>query len=169
MTAASDILSFKNIALRYGLPFGLVFIILHLLLYLLGIDKEQYSMLITAAVMILMSIYSISDARKLNGGAISFKEGFKAAFLSLLIAILIGTLYFIIHTNFIDTTYYQAMAELQMEAMRKKGYDEGTIAKAMEMSKQFMSPGFVIAMATLAQLLMNLIISSISAVIMKRP
>jgi hypothetical protein len=155
-------------AQNYGLPLGLLLIAITLFAYLLDIDKEKWLGIVVFIIIELAIIYCIYDVRKSNNISISFAEAFKPAIYMCLIAILISSVYFFIHVNFIDIHYVETMSEIQRNEMIQNGMSETSITKAMSVASSFNSPIVITGIAFLVNLIVATILSAISATIMKR-
>lgn len=161
-------ISFTSIANKYGFPLGLLLIVITLLAYLAGVDKEQWLGFSIYAIYIIAVIFSIQHVKKNQDGKIEFSGAFKVGFYTLLVAILISTLYFFIHISFIDTQYFDALADVQRSKMQEMGMSEEQIVKAMDASSAFMKPAFSIPISLFSQLFVAVIISAVCGAVMKR-
>lgn len=161
-------ISFSSISGKYGIPLGLLLIAISLIAYLIGIDKEQWFGFSIYGIYLIATILVISQVKKSNSQKISFSGAFKVGFYTLLVGIIISTLYFIIHIGFIDTQYFEALAEIQKSKMYEMGLSEEQVIKAMSASEAFLKPSISIPISFFSQLFIAVIISAICAAVMKR-
>lgn len=102
---------------RYGLYAGGMVVLSSLILYFL--DKTllaSVSSLIEFVVVVFFMTKAISATKIDLGGYISFKEAFKPAWLTFILATTIIVLYTFILMNYIDPNLKEVIKEMQLEA-----------------------------------------------------
>jgi hypothetical protein len=158
----------KTIVLHYGLLVGLVLILLQLLFFLIGIDKETYAGGISLLAMFVLCFWAVLDARKKNNGLMAFGQGYKAGALALLSGGLISLLYYYLHITVIDPNYLESMLEFQKEKMRLKGLSEESIQKSMTFVEYMGRPGIATLLASVNIIISSLLFSLIAAALFQK-
>ncbi len=157
-----------QIFIRYGLPLGLFFIVMTILLYLLDMDTEKWAGYLSWGIMLVAAFYMIYDVRKSQNGLITFGEGFKVVFFALLFANIISSIYFFIHIQFVNTNFMEALEQAQRAEMLSRGMSEEMIEKSMALAESFNSPTVSVPIGLLVNTVISAIFGAIAAAIMKK-
>lgn len=154
--------------MRYGLPLGLFFMGMTILFYLIDMDTEKWTGFLAWSIMLVISFYFVYDARKLQNGQITFKEGFKVAFFALFFATVINTIYLYLHIEYINTHFLETLMEKEKAAMLSKGISEETVAKNMALVAPFNSPLVSVLSPFVINTVLSAVIGVVSAAVMKK-
>ncbi len=106
-----------NHPIRYGLLAGVSVVLVNLIIYFT--DKTllaSISSLVELIVVIFFMTKAVSDTKSDLGGWISFKDAFKPAWLTFILATTIIVLYTFILMNYIDPSLKDVIKEKQLEA-----------------------------------------------------
>lgn len=160
--------SFWKISSRYGIPCGLILILLTLVFYLSGIDKENFSGFISMGAMFLICIWAVSDMRRRSHGVINFGEGFKTGIITLGTGGLISLIYFYIHITLIDKNFLVDLVQNKVDEMQRKGMDQAGIDQAMKYMEFMNSPAITTLFGSVNIIISGLFFSLIVAAIMKK-
>lgn len=160
--------NFIYYANKYGIPLGLFLVVYSLLMYLLSLDKETWTNYLIYLFYLVAMIIFIQQEKKSNDGYITFGTAFKTAFIPVIVATIISLIYFVIHTQFIDTSFYELLLEKEKEKLYKQNLSEEQMAKAVESIKMFLNPTFIVSMALISQIIVSGILSAICAAVMKK-
>jgi len=109
-----------NHPVRYGLYAGGILVLLNLVIYF--IDKTllaSVSSLIEFAVVIFFMTKAVSVLKADLGGFVSFKDAFKPAWLTFILATTITVLYTFILMNYIDPGLKDVIKEMQIDAFEQ--------------------------------------------------
>ena len=156
-------------ALYYGLLTGLALIIYSLILYIFDASTNKtlgyFSMLILALAMFL-SAKSYRDQS--NDGFISYSRALGASVLTALYASVLLGLYTFIFYKYIDPEAIKPLLEAAETEMYKQGLEDRELDQAMEMTKKFMTPGWMLGMTTLTNMFWGTLIALITSIFVKR-
>jgi len=158
----------KAIVLQYGLIVGLVLILLQLLFFLIGIDKETYAGGISLAAMFVLCFWAVLEARKKNDGFMSFGQGFKAGVLALLSGGLLSLTYYYLHITLVDPNYLENMLQFQTEKMRAKGLTDESIQQSMGFIGYMSRPGIATLLGSVNIIISSLFFSLIAAALFQK-
>ena len=165
----------KKTALNYGLFLGLILSFLTFIAYIFNLSlltKWWYGIIVLIFV-IAMGILSVSKAKSILEGFITFKQAFTSWFITLLIGVLISSIISFVLFNIIDPQaselLIQATIESTVSMMESFGVPQSEIDKsitAIESQNQFelknIIKGFVF------QLIFYSVIGLIVALVMKK-
>ncbi len=165
-------------AVRYGIIWALVGIIMQLVMYSTGMLETilaskapaSTSILITLAGILIavFSIYkAIGDYRAARGGGISLGKAVGVGALTGLVYGAIFAVFSYIFYNFIFTGYGSFMESIMIEQWENAGMGEDEIEAALGMSGMFTSPMFAAIASVPAGVLYGTIISLIAGAFMK--
>ncbi|OFX22058.1 MAG: hypothetical protein A2033_14215 [Bacteroidetes bacterium GWA2_31_9] len=133
----------KN-SMNYGAMVGFSLIIVTVLFYFLNITDNMIGAAFNYALMIIGLVMGTKNLRdKLEGGSISYARSLGSGVLISFFASIILGFYMYVFMKFIDPDFQNKMYEMMEERMLQQGLDEDAIERAMEMSKSFMTPGFL--------------------------
>lgn len=122
--------------LKYGILYGLVSIVLSLLSYYLITQGIMFMGIVSFIVAIVIMVIAGKEQRKLNGNVLPFSEAVKTTFLTILVGIVISTLFKIILFNLIDSGLSDRLAEITIDStrsmMEKLNLPEEEFEKVME-------------------------------------
>ncbi|CAL66036.1 DUF4199 domain-containing protein [Christiangramia forsetii] len=127
----------KKLATSYGLYLGLALILIAVLVYAFDISLmiEWYYTPIIYLIILAISIMAVSKTKKYYTGIFSFKEAFSAYFLTVLIGLVLSTIFSLILFNVIDPeaagTIQELTMEKQAEMFEKFGMTEAQINETM--------------------------------------
>jgi len=129
--------STKKLATSYGLYLGLALILITVIIYAFDISimTEWYYTPIVYLLIIILGVMAVSKAKKFHTGIFSFKEAFSPYFLTVVIGLLISTIFSVLLFNLIDPDAANTLKELTMEKQtemfEKFGMTEAQINQAM--------------------------------------
>jgi len=166
-------LDIKKIMINMGLLLGIINILLTVVNYTLGdnIFQPHWSLQIFGFILsILVIVYGMKQFKVINNGYLKLSEALKIGLGISLIAAILGAVYFIVFTNFIEPTFFEQYIEFQREAAIEGNPDINVeqIDAGLEMSKPFMNTGFFVAIQIILGLFFGFIISLISGLVLKK-
>ena len=119
--------SISNPAIVYGLVAGLAICVLTVVLYMMGSDAFMSYAWFNYIILIIIAVLAGLAKRKANDGYLPFAEALKTVFGTMLIAILMQTMFNYLLFNFIDVPFSEAIKQASMD-------------KGEEMLKRFNAP-----------------------------
>lgn len=129
--------STKKLATSYGLYLAIALILISVLVYAFDISlmTEWYFNVSIYLVILGISIMAVSKAKKFNTGLFSFKNAFSTYFLTIVLGLIISSVFSFLLFNLIDpeaaNTLQELTMEKQSEMFQKFGMTEAQINEAM--------------------------------------
>ncbi|MUP47143.1 DUF4199 domain-containing protein [Gramella sp. BOM4] len=135
--------SSKKLATSYGLYLGLALILVTVLIYAfdLSLMTEWYLMVLNFILIVVLGSMAVSKSKKASTSLFTFKNAFSAFFLTILIGLVITTVFSLILFNVVDPQAAETLKELTMEKQAEMlesfGMTEAQINEAMvQMEKE---------------------------------
>ncbi len=161
--------SLKSNATKYGLMLGMLIVIYGLILLLVGISREQWASYPDYLFIIIALYLCLKTYRdKLNGGYMTFGEGFRSGAMVTFLSSSISGLYVYLMAAVIDPgmiDFVMEQAEMEMEA---SGNSDKEIEMAMEWMEKMMTPIFFGFMVWISFGIFGGVVSLITSAIMKK-
>lgn len=161
-----------RVALKWGLISAVIGIAYNVVMIL--IDKFQdpsmgvVSGIFGFGVAILILVLAMRDFRTQNGGFLSFGQGLSIGTLSSGISGLIGGLFILVYTQFIDPSSQNRAMDKVREQWEAQGMDEAQMEQAEKFTGALMSPGAQFLFAVVGSVILGFIFSLVVAAIMKK-
>jgi len=157
-------------AMNNGALIAIVLIFYSLLLWVLGVDRENWLQYFSYLFMLVGVVMAVKQYREKNNGFLSYGKAFSNGFLTLLFAGIITSIYIFIFFQFIAPGEVGAMIDKAEEQMveRYPNFTDEQIAQTMNYTKMFMKPWIMAAMALFFNVIASLIIAAIVAAFMKK-
>ncbi len=159
--------------IQYGLILGGILIAISLLIYVLGLEKNEtvitISFVINIAIPAIVTFLGIRELRdKFQHGFISFGQGFSCGLVISIIGGALSSIYSFLYFKVINPGMVAYSRLKQEEAMLDRGMSYSEIEK-MSSTLDFMTnPAILSAFAFLGMVIIGLVISLISAAILKK-
>jgi Na+-driven multidrug efflux pump len=152
-------------ALRAGLLFSAVYIVLALIPQLIGNpDQSTIFGFINFAVVVVGVVLSIRYYRdQANNRRLSYGQGVLFSLLTSLIVAVLSSIFQIISLSTFGKAFFEKMKEVQFNKMSEQGLPEESIDMAMN----FMSPGFIVASSFFGVIIFFLIVGLIASAFLK--
>ncbi|MFA5419360.1 MAG: DUF4199 domain-containing protein [Bacteroidales bacterium] len=157
-------------ALNNGTLIAIVLIFYSLLLWVLGVDRENWLQYFSYLVMLVGVVLAVKQYRDKNNGFLSYGKAFSNGFLTLLFAAIITSIYVFIFFQFIAPGEVAAMIEKAEEQMveRNPNLSDEEVSVAMGYAKMFMTPWAMAVMVLFFNTIAALVIAAIVAAFMKK-
>ena len=156
-------------SLIYGGILGLVVIVVSVIAYMLGFVDNKNIQWINYAVQIAISFLGLKNYRDQHlRGYISYGNSLGTGFLIGMIGGVIGTAYFLVFINYIDTEFVARIIEKSQEQMAAKGISDDQIEMAIKYQQKFMSTPWMAVFAIFANALFSFIFSAIISIFVKK-
>lgn len=125
----------------YGILLGVAMVVVHLVMFLLDMHKQQTTFYITLVLTLIGMALAIIDYKnkKLNG-YISYGKAVKIGFLTILFASIVGAVYTYIFYAAISPGDLQDISLEQTQNIYNQNLDPDAEAKALEMQGYFLTP-----------------------------
>lgn len=165
------------VAMRYGLIWGLVGILISLVSNLMGWDNPVEPNIVMSIVLSLVSlgvtvgflVTAIKKHRDQNlGGFITLGQGFKVGFFTTLIYGLIASVFTFILLSFINPDMLAGVQELQIEQLEESGLSDEEIEQSMFFVNLFTGPTGMTILTFIGSLIWGAILSLIIGAVMKK-
>jgi hypothetical protein len=160
-----------NVSLINGLYLGATLIVYSLVLFLLGLPRDNWLQYLSYLVMIVGVVLAIKQWRdKYNNGFLSYGQAFSNGFLTLLFAGILSSIYIFVFFQFIAPGEVAKMAEMAEEKMLEQNPNitDEELAVAMKWTTMMMKPWLMALWGLLGTAIVGLIISAIVAIFMKK-
>jgi len=158
-----------KLAMNYGAMLGMALIMLSLLFYLLGLDRETWVGIVSYAVMIGGLYLSLKHARDQElDGYISYSKGLGLGTLISLFAGILAAFYTYIFISFIDSGIVDFAMQEAYDNMLNQGMTEEEADQNMQIATQFMTPGMISVMGFFGYVFMGFIFSLVTSAIVKK-
>jgi hypothetical protein len=159
-------------ALRYGSIYGGILVVFAIMLYTLDMhyQNETSTTLVNIVIGVGGILWGLIAFKKDNGGFISLSQALKVGIAVALVGSLVGILYGIVLTEFIDPTTIDKALEFQKQKMLEQN-PELSMEQAnqfVEMQKKFSSPLIRSAFGLLFGVFFGFIVSLIGGLIIKK-
>jgi hypothetical protein len=158
---------------KYGLIYGGISVAIPLLLYGLGMDKDDsvrnFSSVINIALPAVTIFLGIREQRETAGnGYISFGKGFSAGMVIALIGGVIGTVFTYLYFTVLNPGMVTYIKMKQEEELIKRGMSDSQVEQMASTMDMWTNPGMMSAFVLLGAILLGLIISLICSAILKK-
>lgn len=163
--------SIKQIALNYGVIWGLLSIVLSVIAYVTNnyIDRPMWLTIAGLAIMIGIIVYGLKAFKFDNEGFLSVSEALKAGLAISVIAGIIGTLYNLLFVTVIEPEFINQTLEFTRETIITDNPDmnQEQLDMTMGITEKMMTPLVMSAMGIIFTLFLGFITSLIAGLIMK--
>ncbi len=167
----------KSTAMRYGLIWGLIAIVLGLLAHIMGwndpVNPNPTMSLILGAISlgltITMLVLAVRQHRDQElGGYITFGRGFYTGFMTTLIYALIATVWAYILMNLIAPDMFAGIEDKMISDLEAQGKSDEEIEMAVSFSSMFTSPMALTVMTFFGSLIFGSLVSLVVGAVMKK-
>ncbi|MDZ7607319.1 MAG: DUF4199 domain-containing protein [Cyclobacteriaceae bacterium] len=160
----------SQIALKYGLYLGLVFIIISIITQFMDLDmKTQQNVGYINYVLALVAIILAHKAFKEEGdGFMTIGQGLGIGTLLCLISGVLSAIFTYVYIKFIDDSMIGKIKDMQIEELEKRGMSDADIEQAMKMAGIFTSPEMMIVWIILGMVFIGFILSLIVSLFTKK-
>lgn len=159
-------------ALRYGLIYGSTLVIFAIMLYTMDMHYQNSTLSTVVNIVIGVGgiLWGMLAYKKDNGGFISLSQSLKVGVAVALVGSLVGIIYGVVLTEFIDPTTMDKALEFQKQQMLSQN-PEMSVEQAnqfVDMQKKFSSPLIRSAFGLLFGIFFGFIIALISGLVIKK-
>ena len=161
--------STARIALKWGLIYGIVSIIVNTILLNTELWKNFIIGILIMFVNIFLVLYlAMKDFKELNNGLLSFKEGLGLGTLTMFTSGLLSVAYDNFYRKFIDPTLLDQTIEMVTEKYESMGLPEDKIEEAVTKMQESANSGLNFLWGVLGIVFLGFICSLITAAILKK-
>lgn len=157
---------------KYGLMLGGTLASIPLIMYALGIEKDEtFQRIFSVLLVILVSLIiymGIREKRQLGNGFLSFGSGFSAGMGITLIGSAIASVMKYIYYIFIDPGMITYIKLKQEEELYKRGFADADVEKMAKQMEFTSTPEMLVGFEFLGILILGLVVSLICAGILKK-
>ena len=159
-------------SMRYGLILGGILAAIPLLLFVIGIEKDEtlqtISGFLNVAITAVVIFMGIREVRTLQNGYLEFGKGFSTGMVISLIAGVISAFFSYLYFTIINPGMITYIKMKQEEEMLNRGMSDSEIEKYAGTMEFWTSPVAMSAFSLLGMLLIGLVVSLICAGILKK-
>lgn len=161
--------SSARIALKWGVIYGIVSIVLTTILYNTELwQNKTLSFLLSTLFFFGVLYLSMKEFRTLNGGFMSFKEGLGLGTLTITAGGIISLFFDFFYKKFIDTNILNLQNDMILEQYEKMGMSEEQIDAAMQRVESMNNSGLTFIGGMLFIVLFGFLCSLIMSAVMKK-
>ncbi len=171
------------ISLRFGIIGGAVAVIMFLMMHLSGLNDPSnmgdqspgriatsFGVTgLTWALYVLIYFLAVRAYREAAGGYASFGEGFRTAFMSVLVKAGIVLVWMMVFFFLIEPDYFQGMEDGLRDMYENQGMSDAQIDTSLSFAKYFMNPWLSSFMGFINTIIGGTLLSLLAAVIGQRP
>jgi len=155
-------------ALKYGLIFGVVYIIYTTIIYVTGQAANALLGWISFAISIVAMVLAMRAFRTENAGFMSYSQGLGIGTMTSAVSGFISATYSAIYKAFIDPDLRQQILDTTRAKLENDGTDEAQIDQIMAWTEKLSSPGLGFGLAVIGATIAGFIISLVVSAIMKK-
>tara|TARA_R110000787_G_scaffold86285_7_gene184050 strand:- start:6803 stop:7330 length:528 start_codon:yes stop_codon:yes gene_type:complete len=163
--------SIKQIALNYGVIWGLLSIVLSVVAYVTNnyIDRPMWLTIAGLAIMIGIIVYGLKAFKSDNEGFLSVSEALKVGLAISVIAGIIGTIYNLLFVTVIEPEFINQTLEFTRETLITDNPEmtQEQMDMTMGITEKMMTPLVMSAMGIIFTLFLGFITSLIAGLVMK--
>ncbi|QQR97957.1 MAG: DUF4199 domain-containing protein [Sphingobacteriales bacterium] len=142
------------VIIKNGVTLSLVYILLTLILFIVGIDMEQWAKWLVLAITFVCIVFSIKlYADTLDDKDATFGQLFKVGFFSSLLFVIIVCLFMVLYVKVIDVDFYEKINDLAREEMKAQNISEDKMESFIEAGKKYMTVPFLLLSTFLSNLI----------------
>jgi hypothetical protein len=161
--------STARIALKWGLIYGLVSIVINTIVYTFNLLEHQLVNGLISLVLSFAILYlAFKEFLDLNNGFMKFGQGVGLGILLFVTAGVLASAYDLVYKRVIDPTVVDKQLDLIQQQNEKMGMSPEMIEQAMEQSRPFIEGPFALIIMVLSFAFIGLLCSLIMAAIMKK-
>jgi len=160
--------SVARVALKYGLITAVVSIIYNTILIIAEQNQNQTLSMLGLVILVVGMVYAMREFKSNNDGFMSYGQGLSIGTMLAAISGLLGSIFLIFYSQFIDTNYIQKMLDNSQADMERRGMSDVQIEAGMGFSEKLMSPGIMFAVGVFFSIFFGFIIALIVSAIMRR-
>lgn len=159
-----------QIGLKWGMIYGIVSTIVNLIPVITETAISIGFALIFVNIVIAFVFYILADRefKRLNGGQLTFGQGFKINMIAAVIAGVVRPLINYVYIKFIDTDYLDRLTRAMEEQWERQGLNEQQIEQARSFASGTTNPEAQLIFGILFVILGGLLWGSIAAAIQKK-
>lgn len=158
-----------QVAKKYGLIYALVSTVINLIPMLTETAVSIGFLLIFVNIVVAMVFFILAgrEFKKLNGGYMTFGEGFKINMIAASIVAVVRSLVVYVYVKVIDTGYGERMADMMQEQWERSGMQEEQIEQMGGMMSGMTNPEITLFSGIITMMLGGLIWGAIASAITK--
>jgi hypothetical protein len=156
-------------ALNYGLITGAVLIVYSLILFISNLYLNRSLGYVSYLFMLGGMVWGTLEYRKKNeNGLMTYGDAFTSCFMIGLFAGILGTIYIFVFAKFINPGFINEIIEQARVKMQAKNLSEDQIETALDYTRKFTTPLWMIIWGFLIYVLMSLVLGLLAAIFLKK-
>ncbi|MEM6642293.1 MAG: DUF4199 domain-containing protein [Bacteroidota bacterium] len=158
----------KGIAIKWGLIYGFIGIILFVIIDISGLSGNQAISWLSYVVFIVLLVLAHKEFKSNGDGFMSYVKGLGIGTLIAVVSSVISSVFSFIYVSFINTDFIESIKETQIAKMEEQGLSDAEIDRAMGFSEAFMTPVGIVVMGLLGTVFICFVISLLVAIFTKK-
>jgi drug/metabolite transporter (DMT)-like permease len=169
ITMESNRPSILKPAMTYGLIIALVYIILAVLVWIIGLEGKGWMQWVNWVAYFAVLYYCLKNWRDhYNGGYIRYGQSLSAGILFMFFASVIYAFYNVVYMTWIDPTSVERMLDIMEEEYYKRGLSEEQVTSMMEFGSKLRGPGMQFFSVIIGTTFIGVIISLIASIFIRK-
>lgn len=156
-----------QVAKKWGLYLGLVFIVYGLIQQLAGLAANDTVGYLAYIILIAGIVLAHREYKKEGNGYMSYKQGFSIGAVVTVISSIMSIAFTYVYIKFVDDSMIDMIKDKQLEELEASDMSDAQIEQAMEFTAGFMTPEVMMALALFFGILIGIVISLVIAAITK--
>ena len=156
--------SVSKIAFKWGLIVGLVMIVYSLIILMSGQFGNNLLQSVAYLFLIVGIVLAHKEYKQSGDGFMSYGKGLGLGTLTVLVAVVLSSIFGYIYMTMIDPGVIDMIKEQQVTQLQEQGMSDAQIEQAMGFSESFMTPGaltiFGILITTFVGFILSLIVTA---------
>ena len=156
------------VIIKWGAIYVLASILLTYITQFLNIDPDSPIKWLSTLLFIAFLLLTQKEYRDINGGYLTFGEGFKAGFLFAILSGIVLSVFTYLYFAVLSPGMLQKLTASTEAKLAAKGMSQEQIDQAMSITSKFLSPVGMMISAVIGAAIMGAIIALIGAAIFKK-
>lgn len=156
----------RKTGLNFGLYLGLASIALSIIMYVSGMydlsgqaGNRWIANVLSFGITITFVILAYNAFKKNGDGFMTFGEGFKLSFTTIIISALVGLIWLAVYMFVLEPGYQEVILDAQVAQMEERGFEGDAVDMALTWTERMTSPLFMLLWTVVTSAIFGLIVS----------
>lgn len=164
-----EVVTVKQVAMKWGLYLGMVLIIYGMILLLADLVGNQTLGYVNYLFVAVFMYFAHKAYKDEGNGYMSYGQGLGIGTLMAVVGTGISTIFSFLYVSFVDDSMMEKIKEITEQSFIDQGMTDAQIEQAMSISEKMMTPGIMFPMAFVFMVIFSFIIALIVSAITKNP
>ncbi|NHA07330.1 DUF4199 domain-containing protein [Mucilaginibacter sp. HC2] len=156
------------VIIKWGAIYVIASIVLTYIIQFMNVDPDSPIKWLSTLLFIGFMFLTQKEYRDVNGGYLTFGEGFKAGFLFAILSGIVLAVFTYLYFSVLSPEMLEKIVASTEAKMASKGLSQEQVDQAMSFTKKLLSPAGVTISALISAAIMGAIIALIGAAIFKK-